>query len=195
MKKTVLAVSLSASIFLLFPIAASADVGAESFLQLGSSHRNFEDGDNGRGIDLEGYHVKGNLALSDNTYVSYQRSVTDIGGVELEIKDLGLGYQSALSASAAVFIQLDKSYYSIDSDSRRFDLNDTGYRASIGVRKLMTDSLEVNASYQYADIGEQLSDIFAVGAIYSFSSKMALYANYEREQDYDHLSVGVRLTF
>jgi len=188
---TLLNKSFVTSILLLLPVAAMADIHAESFLQLGSSNMNFEDSD----IDLEGYQIKGAIALSDNTYFSYKRSATDTRGVDLEIKDIGLGYQSALSPTAAVYIQLDKSYYDLDSDFRMFDYSDTGYRASIGVRKSLSDSLEVSAGYQYLDIGAQVSDIFVLGASYSLSSKLSLYADYEREQDYDQLSLGVRLHF
>jgi opacity protein-like surface antigen len=216
MKNTLLAVSLSTSMLLLVPITVSADIKAQSFLQLGGSTMNFDqsnsennsydnsydnsyhnsyDNNNDSSFDLQGHHVKGNIALSDSTYLSYERSATSTGGVGLEIKDIGVGYQSALSPSAAVFIQLDKTYYDVDSDYRRFDNSETGYRASIGVRKLLTDSVAVNASYQYLYIGERASNIFALGASYSFSDTFSLHADYKGEQYYDHVSVGLRMTF
>jgi len=188
---TVLKSSLTTLLLILVPAAAMADIRAESFLQFGSSKMSFEDSD----IDLEGYQVKGNIALSDNSYISYRRSSTDTRGVDLEIKEYGVGYQSALTATAVVYIQLDKSYYDLDSDYRVFDYNDAGYRASIGVRKVLTDALEVSAGYQYLDIGEQISDIFVLGASYSLSDKLSLYADYEREKNYDQFSLGVRLHF
>lgn len=168
-----------------------AELPSYSYIQLGNSKMQFDDLD----IDLEGYEIKGKLSLSDNFYFNYEKTSMDARGVEVEIKDIGLGYRSMISSETDLFVQLDRSYYELDARFRTFDRDEDGYRASIGIRHMITDKLEFKVAYQYLDINETTSDIYVIGVDYQLTENLSLYADYKDEADFDHLGLGVRFKF
>ena len=72
---------------------------------------------------------------------------------------------------------------------------DEGYRASGGVRWLITDDFEVNAWLNHTDVGDFENDTLALGAHWEFWRSMAVGGEYEFGDEADSARIFIRFYF
>lgn len=187
MKKSILTLAVvSALSVTTFTNEAKADTPSFDFLQISKTTIDFDDGG-----EPDGFEFKWNNELTDNVYLNVDYTDIEEGGADLQLTNLGIGYKSEVSNSSVVFAQLDYSKMDI---SGGFD--ESGYRASVGVRTAWTKNFEVKAAYEYLDIDNFESEsFFVVGGAYNLTDAVAFTLEYKTESDLDQTNFGIRYSF
>ncbi len=89
--------------------------------------------------------------------------------------------------------QVDGKSVTLTSDGARGD----GFGAALGIRAIVWEALELNASYNFRDYGDNVDEtLYQVGAAYSFGNWVAT-LNYDMfdEAEIDQWSLGVQYLF
>jgi|GEM_PF-3435050 len=151
---------------------------------------------------VAGASVTGVLQLRDNLLLSIGgTAVSDDGyGVEIEESSgsLGVGYVTPIGSETDGFVALDfiDTEVQICNLSGCLTVEDSGYGASTGLRRWMTENIELNASLSYTDLGD-LGDTTsaAVGGAYWLDRHSSVTTSVSRSSDATGLSLGYRYTF
>ncbi|WP_196141155.1 hypothetical protein [Aliikangiella sp. G2MR2-5] len=164
---------------------AFAETPEFDYLQV--SHANL---DYDAGGDLDGFEVKWNHELTDSLYLNVDYTNFAESGAKVESTALGLGFMSDVSDSSTFFAQLDW----INAENS-FGFDDDGYRASVGVRSMLTKEFEGKLAYEYTDVGDDDMSVFVVGGAYNINKNIALTLDFKKESDFDQTMFGVRYNF
>jgi long-subunit fatty acid transport protein len=166
-----------------------------------------DDGTFGDDLDGDGFAVGASFAVTDmlHIFASYGDSDLDLN---LFGFDVNVGY-STLTAGAGlnfdvsetvdvvgqlayVDAEVDVSVPGFGSASE----DESGYGLAVGVRGMVTEDFELNASINYVDLGGDASDTtFSFGGVYSFTPVFALQAGFSFGDDVNSIGVGARLAF
>ena len=168
-----------------FSTQVLADEPSFDFVQVSKTTIDFD----GAG-EPDGFELKLNKSLTDNIYLNVDYGDVEEGNADLQLTNIGLGYKSEISDDSSFFAQLD---YSKMEATGGFD--ESGYRASVGVRTMWTKNLEVKAAYEYLDIDDDSNSLLVVGGAYNLTDNLAFTLEYKNESDYDQTSFGVRYAF
>ena len=179
MKRSLIALALAA----VLPFSAQASDLSYSYIE-----GNYADYDN----DANGFGVRGSIEFGDSNFYGfggYQWLETDIGSLDFDVSEFGLGYAHGVSDNADLIAEL--AYANLDTDFGDAD----GYRASVGLRGELADNFEglVKANYRDYDGG---SDDFSgtLGAQFKFNPTWGLTGEVEFADETSYL-VGVRASF
>jgi predicted porin len=175
-------------ILLTCSIPSYAEPPSFNFIQWGYSDLQFDDVN----VDMDGYELKANYELSDNVYLNYKKMSVDTTGIAFDARNIGLGVKSIVGAETVIFAQLDWANFDVDTRYNANNSDQDGHRATVGLRRNLTNKFEVKAAYEYLDVEDDTSDIFVLGAAYKISSHLSLYADYKRDSDYDQIGLGIR---
>ncbi len=178
----------SASILLTFSISSFAEPPSFNFIQWGYSDLQYDDFN----VDMDGYEFKANYELSDSVYMNYEKMSVNTSGIDFDTRHIGLGVKSIVGPDTVLFAQIDWANFDVDTRYNANNSDQDGHRASVGLRKNLTDKFEVKAAYEYLDVEDDTSDIFVLGAAYEISPHFFLYADYRRDSDYDQIGLGIR---
>jgi len=151
---------------------------------------------------VAGASVSGVLQIRDNLLLSVGGSAVSDEGYGVEIEEsagsLGVGYVTPIGSATDGIVALDfiDTEVQICNLSRCVNVQDSGYGASAGVRRWMTDSIELNANLSYTDLGD-LGDTTSagVGGAYWFDGHSSITTSVSRSSDATGLSLGYRYTF
>jgi len=148
----------------------------------------------GLDIDGDGGGFGGSFEVGDSVFIQagYQQTGFDYG-IDFEQISAGIGYHAALSQSTDFFAAL--SYVTADiSVSGGGSAKEDGYGATIGVRGMVTEKLELDGTISYVDLGDG-ADGTALGAaaIYNFTEIFSLGLGVGFEEDAVIYGVSVRL--
>jgi len=182
MKKSILITALLSTL----SMGVVAETPSFNYFEIGQTEVDFD----GVPFDLDGLEFDFNMALSDSYYLSADYAKVDRSGVDLKMKNIGIGFNSDISDSTAFFTQID--WANISSNA---GVDEDGYRLGLGVRSNWTKDFEVSAAYEYLDIDNDSSSFYVLGAAYKLTDSFAAYADYKTESDLDQISFGVRFEF
>jgi hypothetical protein len=184
---------LSIALLLLAGPALAADI-SYNYGQLGYQWATLEDVLPGLDVDGDGFGFGGAFEVGNSVFVQagYQQTSFDYG-IDFNQISAGIGYHAALSQSTDFFAVL--SYVTAEvSVSGVGSAKEDGYGATIGVRGMVTQKLELDGTIDYVDLGDGADGTaFGAAAIYNFTEFFSLALGVGLEEDAVTYGVGVRV--
>lgn len=182
MKRSLIALALAA----LLPLSAQAD-DKLSYTWIEGDYVNVDG-------DADGFGVRGSFEFGQSGFYGlggYNVVETDIGNVDVDSFDIGLGYAHGLSDNLDLVSEV--SYLNSDVDGVG-DID--GYRASVGVRGSFSPNFEGLLKANYID-GDNIDGDFTatVGAQYKFTQTWGLVGEVEVGDGGESYLVGLRASF
>ena len=183
------------------PLAASAgDHLSYNYIEgaYSESTVEFDGGD----ADLDGFALKGSMAMSDNFYGAFgvHQDKFDSDNL-LEPWELTVGYNKTLGGSTTDFIT-EVSYIGANSKLDGVKYHNDGYRAAVGVRSAIGKRVELGAKVTYTGV-EAMDSLVGVnvhGQV-KFNQTWGIFAQYHYNEfnfidgDISNWQVGVRASF
>lgn len=186
--------SLSIALLLLAGPTLAADI-SYNFAQVGYQWTTLEDVLPGLDIDGDGFGVGGAFEVGDSWFMqaAYQHASFDFG-VDFDQLSAGVGFHTAMTPNADFFASL--SYLKVDASGAGGSASENGYGATIGVRAMVTEKLELDGTIGYVDLGDG-ADGTALGAaaIYNFTEILSFGLDVGFEEDAFSYGVGARFYF
>ncbi len=184
---------LSIALLLLAGPALAADI-SYNYGQLGYQWVTLEDVLPGLDVDGDGVGFGGSFEVGDSLFIQagYQQTSFDYG-IDFDQISAGVGYHAALSQSTDFFAAL--SYVAAEASvSGSGSAKEDGYGATIGVRGMVTEKLELDGTISYVDLGDGADGTaFGAAAIYNFAEIFSLGLEVGFEEDAVTYGVDVRL--
>lgn len=172
------------------PIAAQAEDMSYSFIDLGYTEVDIDNGPTGDGVGL-----RGSVGFAENFFVFADYAMFDFsGGVDVDLYSVGFGGHLAIADSVDLVGRA--GYAKADASAGGFSVDDSGYLISAGIRAEVADGFELEGNVIYTDFGGGADDTaVAVAARYFFTKNFAVGAEYQLSDDADTLFAGVRFSF
>lgn len=186
---------LGIALLLLAGPALAADINY-NYGQLGYQWVTLNDVLPGLDLDGDGFGFGGSFEVGDSAFIQagYKQTSFEFG-FDFDQISAGVGYHVALSQSTDFFAVL--SWVSAEASvSGGGSAKEDGYGATIGVRGMVTEKLELDGTISYVDLGDGADGtVFGAAAIYSFAEIFSLTLDAGFEEDAVSYGVGVRLYF
>ena len=185
---------LAVVLVLFFASPAIADGPSYNFIQLSYQSVDLDD-DSDFNVDGDGYGLLGSFEIGDSMFgfASYGKTDFDFG-VELTQLQAGLGYRVGLTDNTDFYASL--AYVEADLDASGFrSSDDSGYGATIGVRSIVTDLIELYGEVAYVDFGDGDNTGLGAGIWFNLTDSFALGVGAARDDDATAFGAGVRLYF
>jgi len=186
---------LAVGILLLSGGPVLADGLSYSYIQAGYQDVSIDLG-NGPDIDGDGYSVAGSVAIADDWFIFAGYSALEFESiVDLDQLSVGGGYHSAISSKTDWYATLAYLDASLETDFFG-SADDSGYGVSVGLRSMVSPSLELYGSVAYSDLGDGIDGTaFGAGLWYNVSGNLALGLGASFDEDATSYGVGLRLYF
>ena len=138
---------------------------------------------------LKGLELKASKTINESLYFAGDLNYISKNNNSLTLVTAGVGYMNHFSDNTSFFAELDIANISIENGG-----NETGYEATVGVRTMVTEVLELKGAIEYLDINGGDSS-FNLGTAYMFNERFGAYFDYKINQDVDRFSIGFRTSF
>jgi len=175
--------------------AALADGVSYSYIQANYQEIDIDFG-GGADADGDGFAVAGSAEIGENWFIFANYSTFDLESVvDYTTLDVGAGYHSDVSAKTDWYATF--GYAEAEVEAQGFgSADDSGFGVSLGLRSMMSESLELYGNIAYTDLGDG-ADGTAIGAglWYTVSGNLALGLGAEFDDDVTGYGVGLRLYF
>ena len=163
-----------------------------TYLEAGYAHVEF---DNFNNADGDQFGAGGSLALTDMVHLfgSYaEGSVEASNGPSIDTTNAvaGIGLNYAVEPAFDVVGRV--SYVYAKAEAGNFDVDDSGLGLSVGVRDMITPTIEVNGDINYVDFGDSSDTSLRLGAVFNFTEMVAMTVNASFGEDVASYGVGVR---
>ena len=151
-------------------------------------------------IDGGGLGFSGSLGITQNLALIAGFNATSFDsyqGIDIDTSEFILGI--TLHAPIAVGTDVVANFAALKAKveatggAQPFDDNDTGIVARIGLRHLVTNSIEVDVGFSYTDVFDDSFNTFGLGARYYANEKVSFGIGYATGDDVDALLLNVRL--
>lgn len=179
---------------LIFAVPGLADGPSYNFVQGAYQSVDLDD-DGGINVDGDGYGLLGSFEIGDSMFgfVGYVKTDFDFG-IDLTQLQAGLGYHIGLTDNTDFYASL--AYVEADFEARGFgSSDDSGYGATIGVRSIVTDLVELYGEVAYADFGDGDNTSVGAGIWFNLTDRFALGLGAARDDDATAYGAGARLYF
>ncbi len=142
--------------------------------------------------EFDGYGIGGSFAIGDNWFIDASYGTVDVGaGVDLDTISAGFGYHVGISDNVDFYGSL--SWVRADV-SGFISGSEDGYGATIGLRGMLSDSVELTGSVSYVDLGDGADDTtVGAGLLYNFTDNFAVGIFIDADDDATAYGGGVRL--
>ena len=151
----------------------------------------------GASEDADGFGIAGSFEVGENWFVaaSYAQAEWEEAGFDLDYDTLsvGLGYHVGISDNVDFYGSL--SWLRVDASIGGLgSADEDGYGATIGLRGMVGDNVELSGHLGYADLGDG-ADGTTVGAglMYNVSDNIAVGVFVEVDDDTTGYGAGIRL--
>lgn len=177
----------------LLALPAFADDISYNYMELGYQKIDIDDPGLGFDVDGDGFGVAGSFEVGESLFVGLSYSQADFDfGIDLDQMAAGLGWHTTLSNNSDFYALLQ--YVRAEASLSGFpSVDEDGIGATIGVRGMVTDSLELAGSLGYVDLGDAGDGTtFGVQLLYSFTENFAAGVFLDIEEDATGYGAGVR---
>ena len=180
-----------AGVLMLSTVAAMADGPSYSYIQATYAEVELDAG-GPFNVDGDGFGVAGSVAVGDSWYIFADYTTAELESVlDLDLTTAGAGYHHAMSDKTDLFAEL--GFAKIDV---QFVGDDSGIAARVGVRSMVSESLELTASvgtleFDDVDYGTE----FGAGLWYTVSGNFAIGADARFADEVSRYGLGIRLFF
>ncbi|QJR80733.1 porin family protein [Alteromonas pelagimontana] len=194
MKRTLLATLIAGLSMNAFAAAPSWDL-----VELGYAKAKLDFG--AEEIEPAGAAFYGSKLLGENVFLAASYSVLsdDFDGADLDLDQgsLGVGYRFSATASTDVFAAVSYEYVKLSASYRGYSLkaDDNGFGVTVGVRSMVTDTLELSSSIRHIEIDSEGETQISVGGNYFFTQAFAVGVSYSIADDEDMMGISVRYNF
>jgi len=146
-------------------------------------------------VDGDGFGVGGSFEIGDSFFGLASYQTADFGsGVDLNQLTAGFGYHVGISPNADFVATL--AYVRAEIEASGFgSVDESGIGASIGVRGMVSDRVELNGAISYVDLGDGDDTSIGGGLLYNFTDTFAVGANIGFGEDTTTYGVNARLYF
>lgn len=185
---------LSIGVLMLSSTIAMADGPSYSFIQ-GSYEQVDIDLGGGFDADGDGFGVAGSVEINESWYVFAGFSSAELESiVDLDQFSLGAGWHSAISDKTDWFVS--GSYVDAKvSAPGQGSFSDDGFGVGLGLRSMVSPSLEVSGSVNYVDFGDGGDTAIGLGLWYTVTGNLALGLGASFGDDISSYGLGLRLYF
>ena len=170
-----------------------------NFVELGYQKIDVDDVGIGADADGDGFAIGGSFEIGESWFVaaSYSQAELDLPvgfglSIDLDQMAAGVGWHTAMSDNSDFYalIQYVQAEISVDGFG---SADEDGIGATIGVRGMVTDKVEIGGSIGYVDLGDA-GDGTAFGAnlLYNFTENFAAGVFVDIEEDVTGYGAGVR---
>ncbi|MEW6995038.1 porin [Colwelliaceae bacterium MEBiC 14330] len=157
------------------------------------------------GLEPSGFGVKGSRLIGDNFFVmggfSLLNDEVALYGVSVDVDyaqlSLGLGYRYGLTESSDIYMAVSYEDVALKASAGGFSENesDNGYGIQVGVRSMVTDSIELSGSLGTVSIDSESETAFGLGADYFINKNFSLGLGYSSSDDMDTTSFNLRYSY
>lgn len=173
---------------------AMADRLSYNYLQLG--YQRIDIDVSGISVDGDGFGVGGSFEVGENVFIFAGLATADFDfGVDFNTVDAGIGYRVDVSPNADFFATL--GYARAEVDVSGFgSADDSGIGASIGMRGMVSDKVELFGSLSYVDFGDGGDGTSVGGGFwYNINNQFAVGVNGDFEDDVSAYGIAGRFYF
>jgi hypothetical protein len=173
------------------PLASHAEDMSYSFVDLGYVETDIDGG----GPTLDGFALRGSIGFAEHYFAFAEYSSQSVSGVDLDLTTVGLGGHYGLSDSLDLVGRA--GWYKADVSGGGASLDEDGYLLSAGLRGKLGESVELEGSVIYTDLGGSGGDdtAVAVAGRYYFTENFAVGAEYQQGSDTSTILLGGRYSF
>jgi hypothetical protein len=177
---------------LAFGPAAEADELGYTFLQVSLSRAEVDNGP-----EADGYSFGASAELGERIYAFGSYSHADYDpyfGYDLEVESwtAGVGYHHGVTDRVSLYG--DVGYVDIDLEANIGEASDDGYAASLGLRGLPHERVELAAEVTHTDLDVGRDDTaFSVQALFNLTQAFSLRAGYSTTDDVQSVFAGLRV--
>ena len=179
---------------LVFAFPAFAGDLSYNLVELGYlKHDTDEDLVPGTSIDGDGFGVRGSFELGESWFIGVNYSKIDFNvGIDYDQMGAGIGWHTGLSNNTDFYAMLQ--YVRAEASVSGISVDEDGVGATIGVRGMLTDKVELGGSIGYVDLGDA-GDGTAFGAhvMYNFTDNFAAGLLLGVDEDLTSYGAGIRL--
>ncbi|MDX1515550.1 MAG: hypothetical protein R3288_01860 [Woeseiaceae bacterium] len=177
----------------LLVLPALADGPSYDYIE--GSYQRVELDDSMFDIDGDGFGIAGSFEIGDQWHLFAGYDTTDFDfDVDLDEIVLGGGLHMALSPNLDLVANL--AYVRLDASAMGFSVDDDGFGASLGLRALAADRLELAGFIDYVDLDDSGDDTAVRGeAWYLFTDSFALGFSIGAGDDVTRYGLGARVYF
>lgn len=187
---------LGASLFVLAAPALAGDL-SYNFVEVGYQKVDLdEDPLPGVSVDGDGYGIGGAFEVGESWFITAGYSKVEFDfNIDLDQLGLGVGYHVDVSPNADFFATL--SYVRAEASVSGFEsVDEDGFGATIGIRGMVGEKVELSGSIGYVDLGDGGDGTsFGVAALYNVTDAIALGLNIETDDDVTGYGIGARFYF
>ena len=173
------------------PLASHAEDMSYSFVDLGYVETDVDGG----GPNLDGFGLRGSIGFAEHYFAFAEYSNQSDSGFDVDQITVGIGGHYGLSDSLDLVGRA--GWYKADVSGGGLSADDDGYLVSAGLRGKLGESVELEGSVIYTDLGGSGGDDTAVsiGGRYFFTRNFAVGAEYQQGSDTSSILVGGRFSF
>ena len=150
-------------------------------------------------IDGDGLGVSGSLGITQNLALTAGFNATSFDsyqGIDIDTSEfvLGVTLHAPIAVGTDVVANFSalKAKVEVTGGAQPFDDNDTGIVAGIGLRHLVTNSIEVDVGFSYTDVFDDSFTTFGLGARLYANEQISFGIGYATGDDVDALLLNAR---
>lgn len=187
------------SVLTLLVFAAPAFAGdlSYNFFEIGYQRVDLDDDPvPGISVDGDGYGISGAFEVGESWFITAGYSTVEFDfGIDFDQLGIGVGYHVDMSQNADFFATL--SYVTAEVSASGFgSADEDGFGASIGIRGMVSDKVELSGSIGYVDLGDGGDGTsFGASALYNFTEAFALGLTLQTDDDITGYGLGARFYF
>ena len=177
-------------VLVLFAVPAFAADLSYNYVELG--YQRIELDDDFVDVEGDGFGIAGSFEVGDNWFVAAGYSQADFDfGIDYDELAVGFGYHVGISDNADFYGSL--SWVRAEASFDGFSADEDGVGATIGLRGMVGDNVELSGHVGYVDLGDD-SDSTSVGAslLYNVTESVGLGLFFDVEEDVIYYGAGVR---
>jgi hypothetical protein len=173
------------------PLASQAKGMDYSFVELDWAQTDID----GTSDNADGFTLRGSVGFAEHYFAFADYSNQDVSSVDIDSYTVGLGGHYGLTGNLDLVGRAGWFKVKVGDPGGNFD--DDGYLVSAGLRGKVGDSVELEGSVIYTDLGGSGGDstALAVGGRYYFTRNFAVGAEYQQSDDSSTILAGARYSF
>lgn len=183
----------------LFILAAPAMADGLNYNYLEGSYQKAEIDDSVGSIDGDGYAIAGSVAVGDSWHLigGYDMLTFDVlPGIDVDLDQLVLGGGFHTPLTPNVDFVANLAYVRLEGSSMGFSIDDDGIGASIGLRSMLGEKVELSGALEYVELSSSGNDTTVRGNLwYKFTPSFALGVNVGAGDDLVRYGLGARIYF